>query len=220
MSRRTISVDDRLYDYILRVSVRETPLMRRLRDETQKMREGGMQVSPEQGQFMALLVEMLGARAALEVGVFTGYSSLCVAQALAPGGKLIACDLNDEWTRIARKYWREAGVEDRIELRLGPGLDTLAELSREGRDGTFDFAFIDADKEGYVDYYEKCLHLVRKGGVIAFDNVLWDGRVADPEDHSQSTECIRKLNAHLTSDERVSLSLVPIGDGLTLARKR
>jgi caffeoyl-CoA O-methyltransferase len=220
MSRRTISVDDRLYDYILRVSVRETPVMRRLREETQKMREGGMQVSPEQGQFMALLVEMLGARNALEVGVFTGYSSLSVAQALQPGGKLVACDLSDEWTSIARKYWREAKMEDRIELRLGPALDTLAALSREGRDGTFDFAFVDADKESYVDYYEKCLALVRRGGVIAFDNVLWDGRVANPDDHSQSTESIRKLNAHLTNDERVSLSLVPIGDGLTLARKR
>jgi predicted O-methyltransferase YrrM len=220
MSTRTISVDDRLYDYILRVSVRETDLMRRLRAETAKMPEGGMQVSPEQAQFMAFLVEALGVRSALEVGVFTGYSSLAVAQAMPPGGKLVACDLNDAWTRIARKYWREAGVEDRIELRLGPGLDTLAQLSREGRDGTFDFAFIDADKESYVSYYEKCLALVRKGGIIGFDNVLWSGRVADPADHAQSTECIRKLNAHLTNDARIALTLVPIGDGLTLVRKK
>jgi predicted O-methyltransferase YrrM len=213
-------MDDRLYDYLLRVSLRESDLMRRLREETAKMREGGMQVSPEQGQFMSFLVEALGVRRALEVGVFTGYSSLAVATAMPPDGRLVACDLNEEWTGVARRYWREAGVEDRIELRLGNAVETLAQLSREGLDGSFDFAFVDADKENYVEYYERALSLLRKGGIVAFDNVLWDGRVAKPDDHSASTAAIRKLNDHLTHDERISLTMLPVGDGLTLARKR
>ena len=220
MSTHTIPMDDRLYEYLLRVSLRESDVMRRLREETAKMREGGMQVSPEQGQFMSFLVEALGVRRALEVGVFTGYSSLAVATAMPEGGRLVACDLNEQWTSIARRYWREAGVEDRIDLRLGNAVETLAALSREGLDGTFDFAFVDADKEGYVEYYERCLSLLRRGGIAAFDNVLWDGRVAKPDDHSASTEAIRKLNDHLTRDERVTLTMLPIGDGLTLARKR
>ncbi len=220
MSTRTIPMDDRLYDYLLRVSLRESDVMRRLREETAKMPEAGMQVSPEQAQFMAFLVETLGVRAALEVGVFTGYSSLAVASALPEGGKLVACDVSDEWTRIARRYWREGRVDDRIELRLGPGVETLDALSREGKNGTFDFAFVDADKESYVDYYERCLGLVRTGGVLAFDNVLWSGRVADPADHSASTRAIRRLNEHVGRDSRVTVTLLPIGDGLTLARKR
>jgi len=220
MSTRTIPMDDRLYDYLLRVSLRESDVMRRLREETAKMPEAGMQVSPEQAQFMAFLVETLGVRAALEVGVFTGYSSLAVASALPEGGKLVACDVSDEWTRIARRYWREGRVDDRIELRLGPGVETLDALSREGKNGTFDFAFVDADKESYVDYYERCLGLVRTGGVLAFDNVLWSGRVADPADHSASTRAIRRLNEHVARDSRVTVTLLPIGDGLTLARKR
>jgi predicted O-methyltransferase YrrM len=194
--------------------------MRRLREETAKLREGGMQVSPEQGQFMSFLVEALGVRRALEVGVFTGYSSLAVATALPRDGRLFACDLNEQWTGIARRYWREAGVDDRIELRLGNAVETLAQLSREGMDGSFDFAFVDADKESYVDYYERCLLLLRRGGIVAFDNVLWDGRVAKSDDNSASTTAIRKLNDHLTRDERVTLTMLPIGDGLTLARKR
>ncbi|HVW27193.1 MAG TPA: class I SAM-dependent methyltransferase [Polyangiaceae bacterium] len=220
MSRRTIPLDDRLYDYLLGVSLRETDVMRRLRDETAKMPGAGMQVSPEQAQFMAFLVEAIGAERALEVGVFTGYSSLAVAQALPEDGRLVACDVNDEWTRIARKYWREAKVEQRIDLRLGNGVDTLDALSREGRDGTFDFAFVDADKENYVAYYERCLRLVRRGGIIAFDNVLWSGRVADPNDASASTAALRDLNERISHDTRVSLTLLPIGDGLTLTRKR
>jgi predicted O-methyltransferase YrrM len=220
MSTHTIPMDDRLYEYLLRVSLRESDVMRRLREETAKMREGGMQVSPEQGQFMSFLVEALGVRRALEVGVFTGYSSLAVASAMPEDGRLVACDLNEQWTTIARRYWREAGVDERIDLRLGNAVETLAALSREGLDGTFDFAFVDADKEGYVEYYERCLSLLRRGGIVAFDNVLWDGRVAKPDDHSASTEAIRKLNDHLTRDERVTLTMLPIGDGLTLARKR
>lgn len=220
MSTRTIPMDDRLYDYLLRVSLRESGLMRRLREETAKMREHGMQVSPEQAQFMAFLVEAMGVRRALEVGVFTGYSSLAVASAMPPDGRLVACDLNEEWTGIARRYWREGGVEDRIDLRLGNAVDTLSQLSREGLGESFDFAFVDADKESYVEYYEKCLTLLRKGGIVAFDNVLWEGRVAKPDDHSVSTEGIRKLNDHLSRDERITLTMLPIGDGLTLARKR
>jgi len=220
MSTRTIPLDDRLYDYLLRVSLRETDLMRRLREETAKMPGAGMQVSPEQAQFMAFLVEAIGARTALEIGVFTGYSSLAVAQALPDDGRLVACDVNDDWTRIARKFWREAKLEQRIELRLGNGVDTLDALSREGRDETFDFAFVDADKENYVAYYERCLRLVRRGGIIAFDNVLWSGRVADPSDKSASTAALRDLNERISQDARVSLTLLPIGDGLTLTRKR
>ena len=220
MSTRTIAIDDRLHDYLLSVSLREPPLLRRLREETARLPEARMQLSPEQGQLMAFLVEALGVRRALEVGVFTGYSSTCVALAMPEDGRLVACDVSDEWTRVARRYWREAGVEQRIELRLGPALTTLEALMAEGASGTFDFAFVDADKEHYVDYYERCLQLVRPGGVIAFDNVLWSGRVADPADTAATTVAIRALNDRLRDDERVSLTLVPIGDGLTLARRR
>ncbi|HEX3596203.1 MAG TPA: class I SAM-dependent methyltransferase [Polyangiaceae bacterium] len=220
MSSRTIPMDDRLYDYMLRVSLRESEPMRRLREETRNLPEYGMQVSPEQAQFMAFLVQALGVQSALEVGVFTGYSSLAVAVALPEGGHLVACDVSEEWTRIARRYWREAKVEDRIELRLGNAVDTLDALSREGKNGTFDFAFVDADKENYLEYYERCLALVRKGGVIAFDNVLWSGRVADPSERSASTVALRALNERIARDERVALTLLPIGDGLTLTRKR
>jgi caffeoyl-CoA O-methyltransferase len=220
MSTHTIPLDDRLYDYMLRVSLRETDVLRKLREETAQMPTGGMQVSPEQAQFMAFLVETIGARKALELGVFTGYSSLAVASALPDDGRLIACDVNDEWTRIAREYWRKAKVDQRIELRLGNGIDTLDALSREGHGETFDFVFIDADKENYVAYYERCLRLVRRGGIIAFDNVLWSGRVADPSDQSVSTTALRELNERLAHDTRVSLTMLPIGDGLTLTRKR
>src|SRR5260221_4918121 len=220
MSTRTIPVDDRLYDYLLRISVRETDVLRRLREETATLPEAGMQVSPEQGQLMSFLVEALGVQSAIEIGVVPGYSSICVAQALRPGGRLLACDVSDRWTRIARRYWREAGVEDRIELRLGPAGSTLAELETAGKAGTFDFAFIDADKESYLAYYEHCLTLVRAGGVLAFDNVLWGGRVADPSDRSVTTAAIRELNERIHADERVTATLIPIGDGLTLARKR
>ena len=220
MSTRTLQLDNRLYEYLLRVSLRESDVMRRLREETAKMPFAGLQVSPEQGQFMSFLVEALGVVNALEVGVFTGYSSLAVATALPENGRLVACDVNDDWTRIARRYWREAGVEHKVELRLGSGVETLEALSREGKDGTFDFAFIDADKESYVDYYERCLSLVRRGGVIAFDNVLWNGAVADPSEQGTATVALRRLNDLLTNDARVTLAMLPIGDGLTLVRRR
>jgi caffeoyl-CoA O-methyltransferase len=220
VSTRTISIDDRLHGYLLSVSVREPEVLRRLRDETARLPESGMQISPEQGQFMRLLVEALGVRRALEVGVFTGYSSTSVALAMPADGRLVACDVSEEWTRIARRYWRDAGVADRIELRLGPALDTLRALRDGGAAGTFDFAFVDADKENYLGYYEACLELVRPGGILAFDNVLWGGRVADPANTSETTKMIRSLNERLSKDERVSISLVPIGDGLMLARRR
>lgn len=220
MSPRTISLDDRLYGYLLGVSLREPAVLAKNREETARLPGAGMQVAPEQGQFLGLLVELMGARRALEVGVFTGYSSTSVALSLPEDGLLVACDVSEEWTRIARETWREAGVESRIELRLGPALDTLSALLSEGGAGSFDFAFVDADKENYVRYYESCLELVRPGGLLAFDNALWDGRVADPLDQSESTLGIRALNERLREDGRVSTSLVPIGDGLMLARKR
>lgn len=220
MSNRTIQVDDRLHAYLLAASLREPDVLTRLRAETARHTLSGMQISPEQGQLMGFLIEALGVRRALEVGVFTGYSSTVVALAMPAEGRLIACDVSEEFTNVARRYWREAGVEDRIELRLGPAMDTLAGLVKEGAAGSFDFAFVDADKENYLGYYEHCLTLLRPGGVIAFDNVLWSGRVADPSDQSESTKCIRALNEKVHGDERVTTSLVPIGDGVLLARKR
>jgi len=179
-----------------------------------------MQIAPEQGQFMALLVQLLGATKTLEVGVFTGYSSLCVALALPPNGKIVACDLSEEYTQVARRYWQAAGVADKIELRLAPALETLDDLLADGQAETFDFAFIDADKINYQEYYERSLQLVRLGGLIAIDNVLWSGRVAEPQFQDKSTLAIRAFNEKLHDDERVSISLVPIADGLTLVLKR
>ncbi len=220
MSNRTLSMTDALYDYLLAVSSREPAILRRLREETAQLPNAGMQIGPEQGQFMALLVQLLGARRTLEVGVFTGYSSLAVALALPPDGRVVACDVSEEWTAIARRYWAEAGVAGKIELRLGPAVGTLDALLAEGQADSFDFAFIDADKENYGNYYERALRLVRPGGLIAIDNVLWGGRIADPEVQGESVAAIRALNAKLHRDERVALSLVPIGDGLTLALRR
>ena len=220
MSNRTLSMTDALYDYLLAVSSREPEILRRLREETARLPNAGMQIGPEQGQFMALLVQLLGARRTLEVGVFTGYSSLAVALALPPDGRVVACDVSEEWTAIARRYWAEAGVAGKIELRLGPAVGTLDALLADGQADGFDFAFIDADKENYDNYYERALRLVRPGGLIAIDNVLWGGHVADPEAQGESLAAIRALNAKLHRDERVALSLVPIGDGLTLALKR
>jgi predicted O-methyltransferase YrrM len=220
VSTRTIQVDDRLHAYLLAVSLREPEVLAKLRAETARHALSGMQISPEQGQLMAFLVEALGVRRALEVGVFTGYSSTIVALAMPPDGRLVACDVSEEFTNVARRYWREAGVEDRIDLRLGPALDTLGTLIEQGASGSFDFAFVDADKENYLGYYEHCLTLLRVGGVIAFDNVLWSGRVADPNDQSESTKAIRALNEKIHGDERVTISLVPIGDGVLLAKKR
>ena len=220
MSRRTEPLTDELYDYLVRVSLREPDVLRRLREETAQLEQAAMQIGPEQGQLMALLVELLGATRVLEIGTFTGYSALAMALALPESGRVVACDVSEEWTRVARRFWAEAGVSHKIDLRLAPALETLDALLADGRAGDFDFAFIDADKENYATYFERSLELVRVGGLVAIDNVLWSGKVADPEVTDADTQAIRSLNAKLKDDERVSLSLVPIGDGLTLARKR
>lgn len=220
MSNRTIELSDRLYDYLLKVSLRESPLLAELRAETTKLPLGIMQIAPEQGQFMAMLAELIGARRAIEVGTFTGYSALCVALAMPADGRLIACDISEEFTAIARRYWAKAGVSSKIDLRLAPALDTLRGLLAAGEAGRFDFAFIDADKKEYAEYFEAVLKLLRPGGLIAIDNVLWDGAVADPAKNDEDTVAIRNLNEKLKGDSRISLSLVPIGDGLTLARKK
>lgn len=209
-----------LLSYLHETTLREPELLTRLRQETAALPDGGMQISPEQGQFMALLIELMGARRSLEVGVFTGYSSTAVALALPADGKLVACDVSDEWTQIARRYWREAGVESKIELHVRPAQQTLDALIASGDAGSFDFAFIDADKTGYDAYYERCLTLLRPGGLVAVDNVLWNGDVANPDNQRESTRAIRALNAKIAADPRVTSSLVPIGDGLYLARKR
>ncbi len=220
MTRRTNHLPDDLYRYLLDVSVREADVLRRLREETATLPNANMQIGPEQGQFMGLLVELIGAKYALEVGTFTGYSALAVAMALPFDGRLIACDVSEEWASIGRPFWEEAGQAHKIELRLGPARDSLDGLLAQGRAGAFDFAFIDADKGGYVAYFERCLQLVRHGGLIVIDNTLWEGKVVDAEVTDEDTEAIRRFNERLKDDERVSLSLVPIGDGLTLARKR
>lgn len=218
MSRRTIEMTEALHQYLLDAAC-EPPVLARLRAETAKLPSAGMQISPEQGRLMALLVELVGARRCLEVGVFTGYSSTIVALALPPDGKLVACDRSEEWTAIARRYWEEAGVASKIELRLGDAVQTLDELA-SGEKGSFDFAFIDADKTGYDVYYERCLELLRPGGLLAVDNTLWGGKVADQSVNDESTRAVRALNAKVRSDARVSSSLVPIGDGLLLVRKK
>lgn len=220
MSRRTITLDDRLYDYLSAVSLREPALLARLREETAALPEAQMQIAPEQGQFMAMLVRLMNAREILEIGTFTGYSALAMALALPPDGRIVACDVSAEWTAIGRRYWREAGVAERIELRLAPAIETLEALLADGGEDRFDFAFIDADKSGYHAYYEACLKLVRPGGLIVVDNTLWDGRVADDSVQDANTCAIRAFNAALHDDVRVDLSLVPIGDGLTLVRRR
>jgi predicted O-methyltransferase YrrM len=220
MSNRMTPLDDALYDYLSSVSLREPGVLRRLREETAKMPQHNMQIGPEQGQFMALLIELTGARKCLEVGTFTGYSALAVALALPDDGRLIACDISEEFTARAKPFWEEAGVAGKIELRIGPALDTLDALIEGGESGTFDFAFIDADKVNYLGYFQRALDLARPGGLICVDNVLWNGAVADPSRNDEDTEAIRAFNAALTNDPRISLSMLPMGDGLTLARKR
>jgi predicted O-methyltransferase YrrM len=220
MSNRTLGLSDAVYAYLLEASLREPPLLKALREETAKMPEANMQISPEQGQFMALLARLMDARRCIEVGVFTGYSSLALALALPESGRIIACDVSEEWTRVARRYWREAGVAHKIDLRISPAIDTLRSLRANGGDGSFDFAFVDADKTSYGDYYEELLKLLRPGGLIAIDNTLWAGKVADPDVQDEDTVAIREFNAKLLADQRIDLSLVPIADGLTLARKR
>ena len=220
MSRQTLTLSDALYDYLLSVSLREPPLLYRLREETAALPHAVMQISPEQGQFMALLAELVGARRVLEVGTFSGYSALVVALALPADGRIITCDVDEEMTAIARRYWAEGGVADKIDLRLGPAVDTLDALLSDGGADTFDFAFVDADKENYDAYYERALALLRQGGLMVIDNVLWSGAVADPNQKDADTNAIRALNAKLHGDQRVSLSLLPVSDGITLARKR
>ncbi|MBE7485441.1 MAG: class I SAM-dependent methyltransferase [Polyangiaceae bacterium] len=220
MSNKTLAVTDRIHDYLLRTTVREPAVLAELREETMRLPMARMQIAPEQGQLMGLLVELCSAKRAIEVGVFTGYSAIAVALALPDDGRLIACDVNEEWTSIARRYFGRAGVEHKIELRLRPALETLDELLARGQAGTFDFAFIDADKENYAEYYERCLSLLRVGGLVAVDNALWSGDVADPEKDDAETQAIRALNQKVAADPRVTMSLLPIGDGLLLARKR
>jgi len=220
MSSRSIGLSDELHEYLLSVAVREPDVLRRLRAETALLESAGMQISPEQGQFMALLVQLIGARRVLEVGTFTGYSATRVALSLPEDGELIACDVSEEWTSIALRYWQEAGVDHKITLHLRPAVDTLQMLVDEGQRDSFDFAFIDADKENYDRYVEYALQLVQTGGVIGIDNVLWGGAVIDAERQDESTRAIRALNRKLSTDERVDISLLPVGDGLTLLRKR
>jgi len=219
LSNRTLSIDDRVYDYLLSVSLKESDLLKQLRAETAAIEFSEMQIAPEQGQFMALMVKLIGARRALEIGTFTGYSSISIAGALPQGGELVCCDDSDEWTLVAKKYWQQAGLEDRIDFRLGDAARTLQALIDEGQAGAFDFIFIDADKQNYPLYYELSLSLLRAGGLMAVDNTLWSGDVADPENMEPGTRAIRRFNEMLKQDERVEISLVPIGDGLTLVHK-
>ncbi|BAZ04444.1 class I SAM-dependent methyltransferase [Calothrix sp. NIES-3974] len=220
MANQTLGLGENLYNYLLAVSLREPEILTQLRQATANHPMGQMQIAPEQGQFMALLVQLIGAKKTLDIGVFTGYSSLAVALALPDDGKIIACDISEEYTSMARHYWQLAGVADKIDLRIAPALETLDDLINQGESGSFDFAFIDADKSNYDNYYERALKLVRNGGLIAVDNVLWSGRVADPEIQDNRTQKIRDFNQKLHADSRVNLSLVPIADGLTLAMKK
>jgi len=220
MSNRTIEMTEPLYDYLLDVSLREPDVMKRLRDATESMPDSVMQISPEQGQFMALLIKLMGARTCLEIGTFTGYSALAVALALPGDGRLVACDISDEFTRVGKPFWQEAGVTARIDLRLGPALETLDHMiAVENQTGQFDFAFIDADKTNYAAYVDRCHTLVRPGGLIAVDNVLWSGSVIDNTKNTPDTVAIRALNRALKTDARFDLSLLPISDGLTLLRR-
>ncbi len=219
MSRRTLNLDDQLYQYVLDVSVREHRELAALRAATRTHQHAGMQISPEQGQLLALLVKMLDARRTIEIGVFTGYSALTVALALPEDGRVLACDVSDEYTAVGKPYWQRAGVAHKIDLVLAPALQTLDAQLAQGQAGRFDFAFIDADKTGYDNYYERCLQLLRTGGLIAIDNVLWGGAVARPSNDAD-TRSLQTLNLKLRDDARIDLALLPIGDGLTLARKR
>ncbi|MEO0826222.1 MAG: class I SAM-dependent methyltransferase [Cyanobacteria bacterium J06635_15] len=227
MTNKSLDISDdsgqlqaHLYDYLLSVSLREPKILTQLRQETAQHPDGDMQIAPDQGQFMALLVKLMGAQKVLEIGTFTGYSTLWMALALSPDGSITACDVDEDYTAIARRYWQSAGVEAKIDLRLAPAVDTLDALLAEGQAGTFDFAFIDADKTNYSHYYEKSLQLLRSGGLMAIDNVLWSGAVADLAITDPDTLALRELNQTLHQDQRIELSMLPIADGLTLALKR
>lgn len=218
MSNRSIGLSEELHAYLVQVGVREPEVLRRLRAETEGHPRGSMQIAPEEGALLALLVRLIGARRVLEIGTFTGYSSTAMALALPADGRVVCCDVSREFTDRARQVWTDAGVADRVDLRLGPAVETLDALLTDGGAGSFDLAFIDADKASYDAYYEGCLRLVRAGGVIAIDNVLWSGRVADASVDDEDTKAIRALNAKIATDERVDVVMVPIADGLTLAR--
>lgn len=220
MSYRTLNLTPSLYAYMLSVSLREPAILKSLREETAKLSSFMMQISPEQGQFMAFLIGLINAKKTLEIGVYTGYSALAVALALPDDGRVIACDINATTSAIAKRFWIKAGVEQKIDLMLAPALETLDQLIKQGASNTFDFVFIDADKQNYPNYYERSLALVRPGGLILIDNVLWSGSVADPKNHDKQTESIRKLNKIVHTDPRVTLSLLPLGDGITLIQKR
>jgi len=219
MTNRSIGLNDELQRYVLDHSLREDDLLARLREETGHLEERNMQIAPEQGQFMALMTRLIGAKRYIEVGTFTGYSALAVTLAMPDDGRTITCDLSREWTDIAQRYWKEAGVDDRILLELGPALKTLDELLVSGCEDTFDLAFIDADKSGYIDYFERCHDLVRPGGLIMIDNTLWDGKVVDSAHDDEDTEAIRGFNDYLHGREEIDVSVIPVGDGLTLVRK-
>ena len=220
MSNRTIGLSDELAAYVVEVGSREPEVLARLREETAAIPQHGMQIAPDEGAFLAILVELIGARRCIEVGTFTGYSSTAIALALPEDGQLICCDVSEEWTSLARKYWDEAGVADRIDLRIAPAVETLDRLLADGEEDAFDFAFIDADKPGYDAYYERLLRLVRPGGLIALDNTLWGGEVLNQDTDDESTRAIRALNTKLAGDDRITLCLVPVADGVTLARRR
>jgi O-methyltransferase len=220
MSNLQTPITPELADYIRSVSLREPDLLRRLREETAARPDASMQLAPEQGQFLGMLVHLSGARRAIEVGVYTGFSSLHIALAMPSDGRLVACDINPETTAIAQRYWREADVADRIDLHLAPAVDTLDAMLHNGDAGKYDFAFVDADKENYLRYYERALQLLRPGGLAVFDNVLWHGTVHDPSVETADARAIREFNARLHEDNRIWLSLVPIGDGFTLALTR
>ncbi|HTL88253.1 MAG TPA: class I SAM-dependent methyltransferase [Leptolyngbya sp.] len=219
MFKQAFGVDQSLYRYILSNSQPESDILAQLRQETAELPQARMQISPDQGQFMALLVRLMQAKKAIEVGVFTGYSSLSVAMALPPDGKLIACDVSEDYTAIARRYWQQAGVTDKIDLHIAPAIETLDQLLQD-QAGTFDFMFIDADKGNYANYYDRAIQLVRSGGLIAIDNVLWSGRVADQADQDKITNTIRAFNHKVAQDDRVFVSVLPIADGITLALKK
>ena len=219
MANKNIGLDETLYRYLLTVSLREPDVLRQLREETAQLPQAGMQITPEQGQFMQMLIRLIGAGKVLEIGVFTGYSTLAMALALPEDARIVACDINETWTGIGRRYWALAGVSHKIELRLSPALDTLDRLLADGQSGAFDLAFIDADKENYDGYYERALDLVRPGGLIVIDNLLWGGKVVDPAVNDVDTTAIRALNQKIHHDSRIYYSLLPIADGLGLAVK-
>ena len=220
MSRGNGYIPENVYDYILSSTLRDRPELKALRDETRDLPGAGMQISPDQGQFMALLVKLIGAKLAIEVGTFTGYSALIVAEALPDDGKLVACDIDDEMPSIGRRHWESNGVAHKIDLRIGPAVETLDAMIADGEGGSYDIAFIDADKENYGLYYDRCLELLRVRGLILIDNVLWGGRAADPESNEESTVAIRELTTRMKEDERIDFSLIPVGDGVSLAVKR